>query len=92
MQKNVACFKRCIQNVKERGAQPWLQDSIKDMINTTYLIRKYTVLVYMTSPVRLYYQFICYTISGGRHFPQQRNYDCLPWILCPSLFYGLSVV
>ena len=39
-----------------------------------------------TGPACLY-QFVCYTISGGRHFPPKSNDDCLPWLLSPSLFY-----
>ena len=43
----------------------------------------------ITGPAR-HFQFLCYTISGGGHFPPKINDDCLPWLLSPSLFYALS--
>ena len=43
----------------------------------------------ITGPAR-HFQFLCYTISGGGHFPPKINDDCLPWLLSPSLFYAID--
>ena len=43
----------------------------------------------ITGPAILY-QFVCYTISVGCHFPPKSNDDCLPWLLFPSFFYDCN--
>ena len=61
-----------------------LQDSIKNLGNTTVLIKSRHMLL-----ARLY-QFVCYTILVGGHFPRKSNDDCLPWLLYKSFFMLLS--
>ena len=61
-----------------------LQDSINNLGNTTVLIKSGHMLL-----ARLY-QFVCYTILVGGHFPRKSNDDCLPWLLYKSFFMLLS--
>ena len=44
----------------------------------------------MKNTISSLYQFVCFTISGGRHFLQKINDDCLPWLLDKYFFYGGS--
>ena len=49
----------------------------------------YTVQYYWPGPARLY-QFVCYTILVGGHFPQKINDNFLPCFLYKSFFYVLD--
>ena len=70
-----------------------LSYSIQDSVifsYTTVLIKAY--MYYCISVPACYYQFVCYTVLVGGHFPKKSNDDCLPSFLFESFFYGLLLL
>ena len=82
-------FKQILTSVLQSGC-PWCYHwAIRQCNNWKYCFKQNSFYC-NTGPARLY-QFVCDTVSGGRHFPQKINEDCLPWLLFPSLFYEVQV-
>ena len=72
----------CMSSVHNAATE--LPNNIKDEARLLYCSHQN----WKADPTRLD-QFVYYTISGGCHFPQKINDDCLPWLLDKSFsMYG----
>ena len=71
------------------GCCPWAIRTIHKFMKHNLLLRD---ICYCFTGLACLYQFVCYTVLGGRHFPPKSNDDCLPCFLSPSFFYEYCLV